>query len=84
MHIFTEPTQGQFSLVVAMSVNLCVCVPNNHLSITPQTVNTLCFDGRKYDPFLINIVKSVAAGDDCLIHQTYPIPKFEQQTCRVR
>ena len=46
--------------------------------------DTLCFDGRKYDPFLIKIVKCFAAGDDCLIHQTSPIPKFDQQTCRAR
>ena len=38
----------------------------------------------KCDPFLINIVKCFAAGGDCLIHQSSPVPKFEQQTCRAR
>ena len=45
---------------------------------------TLCFDERKYHPDLINIVKCFAAGGDCLIHQTSPVSKFEQQTCRGR
>ena len=45
---------------------------------------TLCFNERKYHPYLINIVKCFAAGGDCLIHQTSHIPKFEQQTCRAR
>ena len=45
---------------------------------------TLCCYGQKYDPFLIKFVKCFAAGDDCIIHQTSPIPKLEQQTCRAR
>ena len=47
---------------------------------------TLCFDERNNHPYLINIVKCFAAGagGDCLIHQTSPVLKFEQQTCRGR
>ena len=38
--------------------------------------STLCFNERKYHPYMINIVKCFAAGGDCLIHQTSLIPKF--------
>ena len=33
----------------------------NQVKAHAVKVNNLCFDGRKYDPFLINIVKCFAA-----------------------
>ena len=76
----TFPNQIQFfsdftnSFVFKSSFHKCIS--SYYLEALPVT---LCFDERKYHPYLINIVKCFAARGDCLIYQTSPIPKFEQQ-----
>ena len=62
-----------------VSCSSCILPPESPTACCVLWVShwliTLWFDERKYDPYLINIVKRFAAGGYCLTHQTSPYSK---------